>query len=136
MKAKIFLNQPLTQDRYGLHFDKGEALCDNEYIINKLQKKGVKVEIIKEEKKIDEMTVAELKEYATEKNITIPSNVKSKADIIEFIKNYKEGHQDNTGEKTDKNPDSTDTKPDNTEDNPDTKQDGSDTNVGSNENEE
>lgn len=122
MKAKIFLNQPLTQDRYGLHFDKGEALCDNEYIINKLQKKGVKVEIIKEEKTIDEMTVAELKEYATEKNITIPSNVKSKADIIEFIKNYKEGQQDNTGEKTDKNPD--------------TKQDGSDTNVGSNENEE
>lgn len=129
MKAKIFLNQPLTQDRYGLHFDKGEALCDNEYIINKLQKKGVKVEIIKEEKTIDEMTVAELKEYATEKNITIPSNVKSKADIIEFIKNYKEGQQDNTGEKNDKNPD-------NTEDNPDTKQDGSDTNVGSNENEE
>lgn len=129
MKAKIFLNQPLTQDRYGLHFDKGEALCDNEYIINKLQKKGVKVEIIKEEKTIYEMTVAELKEYATEKNITIPSNVKSKADIIEFIKNYKEGQQDNTGEKTDKNPD-------NTEDNPDTKQDGSDTNVGSNENEE
>lgn len=129
MKAKIFLNQPLTQDRYGLHFDKGEALCDNEYIINKLQKKGVKVEIIKEEKTIDEMIVAELKEYATEKNITIPSNVKSKADIIEFIKNYKEGQQDNTGEKTDKNPD-------NTEDNPDTKQDGSDTNVGSNESEE
>ena len=129
MKAKIFLNQPLTQDRYGLHFDKGEALCDNEYIINKLQKKGVKVEIIKEEKTIDEMTVAELKEYATEKNITIPSNVKSKSDIIEFIKNYKEGQQDNTGEKTDK-------KPDNTKDNPDTKQDGSDTNVGSNENEE
>ena len=48
MQAKVFLNQPLTQVRYGLHFEKGEALCDNEYIIAKLQKKGVKVEIIEE----------------------------------------------------------------------------------------
>lgn len=90
MKAKIFLNQPLTQDRYGLHFDKGEALCDNEYVITKLQKKGVKVEIIEElkEKTFDEMTVVELKEYATENNIEIPSNVKNKADIIKFLKDY------------------------------------------------
>lgn len=101
MKAKISLNQPLTQERYGLHFTKGEALCDNEYLIKKLQAKGVKVEIIKEEKTIDEMTVAELKVYATDNNIEIPSNVKSKADIIDFIKNYKE---DNTGENPDENP--------------------------------
>lgn len=92
MKAKIILNQPLTQDRYGLHFDKGEAQTDNEYIIKKLQAKGVKVEIVEEktkEKTIDEMTVAELKVYATEKNIEIPSDVKNKADIVEFIKSYK-----------------------------------------------
>lgn len=101
MKAKIFLNQPLTQDRYGLHFERGEALCDNEYIITKLQKKGVKVEIIEEikEKTLDEMTVAELKEYAATNNIEIPSNVRSKADIIEFIKNY---NPENTND--DKNP--------------------------------
>lgn len=98
MQAKVYLNQPLTQDRYGLHFEKGEALCENEYIIKKLQTKGVKVEIIKEEKpdqnpgkkEIDEMTIAELKKYATENNIEIPSKAKSKTDIVEFIKNYKE----------------------------------------------
>ncbi|MCF0126131.1 MAG: hypothetical protein HUJ68_10340, partial [Clostridia bacterium] len=91
MQAKVFLNQPLTQVRYGLHFEKGEALCDNEYIIAKLQKKGVKVEIIEEkpkEKTLEEKTVVELKEYAATNNIEIPSNVKNKADIIEFIKNY------------------------------------------------
>lgn len=105
MQAKVFLNQPLTQVRYGLHFEKGEALCDNEYIITKLQKKGVKVEIIDEpkEKTLDEMTVAELKEYATENNIEIPSNVKNKADIIEFLKNYNaedEKEEGNPEEKT------------------------------------
>ena len=96
MKAKILLNQPLTQDRYGLHFEKGEALCENEYIIKKLQSKGVKVEVIEEEsqeKTIDEMTVVELKRYATEKNIVIPSNVKNKTDITEFINNYKEDNE-------------------------------------------
>ena len=102
MKAKILLNQPLTQDRYGLHFDKGEAYTDNEYLIKKLKLKGVKVEIIEEkkEKTIDEMTVAELKNYASEKNIEIPSNVKNKADIVEFIKNYKEdgGKQEDNSE--------------------------------------
>ena len=46
MKAKIILNQPLTQERYGLHFEKGKAICDNEYIIKKIKKKGVKVEIM------------------------------------------------------------------------------------------
>jgi len=102
MQAKVYLNQPLTQDRYGLHFEKGEAHTDNEYLIKKLQSKGVKVEIEKEiiekeetklitkEKTIDEMSVAELKKYAEEKNIEIPSNVRSKADIVKFIKNYKE----------------------------------------------
>ena len=97
MQAKVYLNQPLTQDRYGLHFEKGEAHTDNEYLIKKLQSKGVKVEIEKEktklmpkEKIIDEMTIAELKEHAIAKNIEIPSNVKSKANILEFIKNYKE----------------------------------------------
>ena len=115
MKAKISLNQPLTQERYGLHFTKGEALCDNEYLIKKLQAKGVKVEIIKEEKTIDEMTVAELKVYATDNNIEIPSNVKSKADIIDFIKNYKE---DNTGE----NPEG---KVENPDENPEEKTDAS-----------
>lgn len=101
MKAKIYLNQPLTQDRYGLHFDKGEALCENEYIIQKLIKKGVKVEIIEEnlqkgikEKTIDEMTIAELKKYAAENDIEIPSNAKNKADIIEFIINYKKDEEE------------------------------------------
>lgn len=119
MKAKIILNQPLTQDRYGLHFDRGEAYTDNEYIINKLQTKGVKVEIIKEEKTIDEMTVAELKEYATANNIEIPSNVAKKNDIIDFIKNYKEDDKTedskkNEGEKRE-NPDNPETKPDSSE---------------------
>lgn len=114
MEAKIFLNQPLTQDRYGLHFEKGEAYTDNQYLINKLQAKGVKVEIIEEEKKektIDEMTVAELKVYATTNNIEIPSDVKNKADIVEFIKNYKKddgSNENNPGEpgenESDKNP--------------------------------
>lgn len=120
MKAKIFLNQPLTQDRYGLHFDKGEALCDNEYVITKLQKKGVKVEIIEElkEKTFDEMTVVELKEYATENNIEIPSNVKNKADIINFLKDY---NAEDTKEET-KN---TETNPKgNTEENPEEKAEG------------
>ena len=107
MQAKVFLNQPLTQVRYGLHFEKGEALCDNEYIITKLQKKGVKVEIIEEpkEKTLEEKTVAELKEYAAENNIEIPSNVKNKADIIEYLKNYnaedEKEEEGNPEEKTD-----------------------------------
>lgn len=124
MQAKVFLNQPLTQVRYGLHFEKGEALCDNEYIITKLQKKGVKVEIIDEpkEKTLDEMTVAELKEYATENNIEIPSNVKNKADIIEFLKNYNaedekevEGNPEEKTEEETKDPET------NTEGNPEEK---------------
>ena len=101
MKAKIILNQPLTQDRYGLHFEKGEAITDNEYLIKKLKSKGVKVEIIKEEKTINEMTVAELKEYAKENNIEIPSNVKNKADILKFITNYKEDNGDPKSMQTD-----------------------------------
>ncbi len=104
MKAKIILNQPLTQDRYGLHFDRGEAYTDNEYLIRKLQSKGVKVEIIKEEKTIDEMTVAELKEYATKNKIEIPSNVKAKADILDFLKNYKEDPGENAKEDLKVNP--------------------------------
>ena len=87
--AKIILNSPITTDRYGLHFVKGEAHTDNEYLINRLIRKGVKVEIeqeipeekpvVEEEKTIDEMTVAELKEYAATNNIEIPSNIKNKA---------------------------------------------------------
>ena len=34
--AKIILNSPITTDRYGLHFVKGEAHTDNEYLINRL----------------------------------------------------------------------------------------------------
>ena len=66
--AKVILNTPITTDRYGLHFINGEASTDNEYLINRLIRKGVKVEIQEEqpespkEKTIDEMTVAELKE--------------------------------------------------------------------------
>ena len=50
MQAKVYLKQPLTQERYGLHFNKGEAQTDNEYLIKKLKQKGIKVEIIKEKK--------------------------------------------------------------------------------------
>lgn len=94
--AKVILNTPITTDRYGLHFEKGEAHTNNEYLINKLIRKGVKVEIqeeqpeVQKEKTIDEMTVAELKEYATKNKIEIPSTVKAKADILDFLKNYKE----------------------------------------------
>ena len=124
--AKIILNSPITTDRYGLHFVKGEAHTDNEYLINRLIRKGVKVEIeqevpeektvVNEEKTIDEMTVAELKKYAAEKNIEIPSDVKNKADIIEFIKNYKEddGKQETDGE---------DEGPENEDENPEEKSD-------------
>ena len=106
MKAKILLNQPLTQDRYGLHFDRGVAFTDNEYLINKLSKKGVKVEIIKEEiieekeikeekkeKTLEEMKVDELKKLATEKGIELKSDLK-KADIIELIKKYEEDNKE------------------------------------------
>lgn len=102
MKAKILLNQPLTQDRYGLHFDRGVAFTDNDYLIDKLSKKGVKVEIIKEEKieakenkedkkekTLEEMKVDELKAMAIEKGIELKSDLK-KADIIELIKQYEE----------------------------------------------
>lgn len=124
--AKIILNSPITTDRYGLHFVKGEAHTDNEYLINRLIRKGVKVEIeqeipeekpvVEEEKTIDEMTVAELKEYAATNNIEIPSNIKSKADIVEFIKNYKEddGEQEVDGE---------DEGPENEDENPEEKSD-------------
>lgn len=108
MKAKILLNQPLTQDRYGLHFDRGVAFTDNDYLIDKLSKKGVKVEIIKEEKieskeikedkkekTLEEMKVDELKKLAIEKGIELKSDYK-KADIIELIKNYKEDDEKET----------------------------------------
>ena len=52
MQAKVYLKQPLTQERYGLHFNKGEAQTDNEYLIKKLKQKGIKVEIIKEKTNI------------------------------------------------------------------------------------
>lgn len=107
MKAKILLNQPLTQDRYGLHFDRGVAFTDNEYLINKLSKKGVKVEIIKEEitetkgikeeKTLEEMRVDELKKLAIEKGIELKSDLK-KADIIELIKKYEEDNKEETVE--------------------------------------
>lgn len=125
MQAKVFLNQPLTQVRYGLHFEKGVALCDNEYIITKLQKKGVKVEIIEEpkEKTLEEKTVAELKEYAAENNIEIPSNVKNKADIIDFIKNYNaEDTKEEKPEDIKEGTENSETNPEgNTEENPEEK---------------
>ena len=125
MQAKVFLNQPLTQVRYGLHFEKGVALCDNEYIITKLQKKGVKVEIIEEpkEKTLEEKTVTELKEYAAENNIEIPSNVKNKADIIDFIKNYNaEDTKEEKPEDTKEGTENPETNPEgNTEENPEEK---------------
>lgn len=103
MKAKVFLNQPLTQDRYGLHFTRGEAQTDNEYLIKKLQAKGVKVEVIKEEimenkeikkeKTLKEMKVDELKEIATEKGIEFKENIK-KIDIIKLINNYKDDSEE------------------------------------------
>lgn len=143
--AKVILNAPITTDRYGLHFVKGEAHTNNEYLINKLIRKGVKVEVeqesmeiksnIKAEKTIDEMTVAELKEYATKNNIEIPSNVKNKADIIEFITNYKEDNepkdpQTNGGEEN------SDVKPDNTDENLDTNSNNADGEVNNKEDNE
>ena len=89
MKAKIVLNQALTQDRYGLHFDKGEAYTENEYLIKKLKAKGVKVEIVQEEqeeteKALEDMTIKELTKVATEKGIEVPNKSK-KADIIKLL---------------------------------------------------
>ncbi len=107
--AKVILNTPITTDRYGLHFEKGEANTNNEYLINKLIRKGVKIEIQEEhpeilkEKTIDEMTVAELKEYATKNKIEIPSKLKAKADILDFLKNYKEDPEENNNEDTGEN---------------------------------
>ena len=107
--AKVILNTPITTDRYGLHFEKGEANTNNEYLINKLIRKGVKIEIQEEhpeilkEKTIDEMTVAELKEYATKNKIEIPSKLKAKADILDFLKNSKEDPEENNNEDTGEN---------------------------------
>ena len=107
--AKVILNTPITTDRYGIHFEKGEANTNNEYLINKLIRKGVKIEIQEEhpeilkEKTIDEMTVAELKEYATKNKIEIPSKLKAKADILDFLKNYKEDPEENNNEGTGEN---------------------------------
>ena len=86
MKAKITLNHALTQERYGLHFDKGEAYTENEYLIKKLKAKGVKVEIVQEEteRALEDMTIKELTEIATEKGIEEPKKSK-KADIIELL---------------------------------------------------
>ena len=86
MKAKIVLNQALTQDRYGLHFDKGEAYTENEYLIKKLKAKGVKVEVIQEEtiKALEDMTIKELTKVAAEKGFAVPKNSK-KADIIKLL---------------------------------------------------
>ena len=124
--AKVVLNAPITTDRYGLHFVNGEAHTNNEYLINKLIRKGVKVEVeqesleiksnVKVEKTIDEMTVAELKEYATKNNIEIPSNVKNKADIIGFITNYKEDDESNDPQTND-GEENSDVKSDNTDEN-------------------
>ncbi len=129
--AKVILNSPITTDRYGLHFEKGEAHTDNEYLINRLIRKGVKVEFQtknpeeeldeKKEKTIDEMTVAELKKYATERNIEIPSNIKNKADIIEFIRNYKEYDKKQEVDGGDENPDNPNTETDNEDENPEEK---------------
>ena len=107
--AKVILNTPITTDRYGLHFEKGEANTNNEYLINKLIRKGVKIEIQEEhpeilkEKTIDEMTVAELKEYATKNKIEIPSKLKAKADILDFFFFYKEDPEENNNEDTGEN---------------------------------
>lgn len=121
--AKIILNTSITTNRYGLHFEKGEAHTNNEYLINKLIRKGVKVEIEKsdtntenqKEKTIDEMTIAELKEYATENNIEIPSNVKNKTDIIEFITNYKKDDDEQKNPQTNDGEEESDTNTENLE---------------------
>ena len=97
--AIIKLNNPITIDKYGLHFEKGEAQTDNAYIINKLAHKGFKIigdKIENEEKKektIEEMTVAELKKLAAERQIEIPNNITKKAEIIEYI-NGKENKEE------------------------------------------
>ena len=49
------------------------------------------------------MTVAELKEYATKNKIEIPSKLKAKADILDFLKNYKEDPEENNNEDTGEN---------------------------------
>lgn len=122
--AKVILNAPITTDRYGLHFVNGEAHTSNTYLINKLIRKGVKVEIKNldensnnpKEKTIDEMTVVELKEYAAKSNIEIPSNVKNKADIIKFINNYKKDDEKEKKENLDENSNNVDGENNNEED--------------------
>lgn len=121
--AKVILNAPITTDRYGLHFVNGEAHTTDTYLINKLIRKGVKVEIENpdtntenpEKKTIDEMTIAELKKYATENNIEIPSNVKNKTDIIEFITNYKKDDDDPKNPDTNSGEENPDTNTENPE---------------------
>lgn len=88
MRAKIYLNRPLTENRYGLHFEKGEAHTDNEYLIKKLQSKGIRVEIIKEEKELEDMTKKELVSLAEEKQINIPEKA-NKDEIILYLKGEK-----------------------------------------------
>lgn len=90
MKAKVYLNQPLTQERYGLHFDRGVAQTDNEYLINKLKNKGVRLEVIKEEKQIKEnkqlkdMKKEELINLAKQKGIEVDIK-QTKEKILKLI---------------------------------------------------
>ncbi|MDF2907962.1 MAG: Uncharacterized protein K0R34_3283 [Herbinix sp.] len=60
---------------WGLHFINGVAETDNEFLANKLQRKGYevaeKVELAKEPSKFDGMDVEQLKAYAANSGIDI-----------------------------------------------------------------
>lgn len=60
---------------WGLHFINGVAETDNEFLANKLQRKGYEVtkkeELKNEPSKFDGMDVEQLKAYAAEHNIDI-----------------------------------------------------------------
>lgn len=84
LKAKIILSHPISQDRYGLHFDRGVAQTNNEYLINKLKNKGVKVEIIQENKQLKDMKKEELLNLAKERRIKVDNKL-TKEEILKLI---------------------------------------------------
>lgn len=84
LKAKIILSHPISQDRYGLHFDRGVAQTNNEYLINKLKNKGVKVEIIQENKQLKDMKKEELINLAKQKGIEVDIK-QTKEKILKLI---------------------------------------------------
>ena len=76
-------NKPLIK------FTEGVAETDNEKVANRLKNLGYKVEGELSDKKevpLSEMSIKELKEYATEKGIEI-GNATKKIDIITLIQN-------------------------------------------------